>query len=454
MTTLAQHLSKKQIIFIIYSTTNDKKFLHDLGKAEYSYYFVAQEFKPLLQSLGIVVTVTEPEKEVDAIYAFCQQIDQVCVFLSFTPPHKTLLDLQCPTIPVFAWEYADIPIENWDQDPRNDWRTVFNAVGQAITHSQFAVAAVQRHMGTTYPVVSLPAPLWDKFASLRAVSPCLPKRNSFTLTLTEDYIDSQQYYQQVQNPNAVAQTLTAATKIELFIETVKPSTTPHETKKLTEIALTELQLKGIIYLAVFNPDDGRKNWREMIRVFCWTFKQTEDVTLVFKLIANTLHKRKVFLNEINKLSPFKCRVVVISEYLTAADYATLLAHSSYALNTSHGEGQCLPLMEAMSCGKPAISPNHSAMQEYLTNDNSFIVESSKEVACWPHDPRQKMRMLRYRINSESLMEQLQQSYEIACNVPETYHAMAMNAIESLKQYCSEKIVRDRLANFLSALGLD
>src|SRR5471030_77618 len=101
------------MIIIIYSDTNAGSIEKNLGLPEYSYYFVLKEFKPILERMGIVVPVTDPAREVDAIYRNAQAHGESCVFLSFSPPHKTAIGLECPTIPVFAWEFNTIPQEMW-----------------------------------------------------------------------------------------------------------------------------------------------------------------------------------------------------------------------------------------------------------------------------------------------------------------------------------------------------
>ena len=65
-------------------------------------------------------------------------------------------------------------------------------------------------------------------------------------------------------------------------------------------------------------------------------------------------------------------------YLNDDEYAKLVQGSTYVVNAAHGEGQCLPLMEYMSAGKPAIAPSHTAMEEYINEGNSFVVKSSAE----------------------------------------------------------------------------
>jgi hypothetical protein len=121
---------------------SDELLARTAGESHYSYQFVLEQFLPVLEELDIVVRVDRPEVEVDAIFELCQHLGQPCVFLSFAPPQLTPLHLRCRTIPVFAWEFPDIPIEAWDSDPRDDWRHVFREVGSAITHSRFAVDVV------------------------------------------------------------------------------------------------------------------------------------------------------------------------------------------------------------------------------------------------------------------------------------------------------------------------
>ncbi len=82
------------------------------GESHYSYHFVLSQFKRVLEELGTVVRVSQPEVEVDAIFDVCEYLGQECVFFSFAPPQLTPLGLRCRTIPVFAWEFPDIPVES------------------------------------------------------------------------------------------------------------------------------------------------------------------------------------------------------------------------------------------------------------------------------------------------------------------------------------------------------
>lgn len=154
------------MIFLIHSETETATIGTNLGASEYSYYFVLKEFRPILEEFGLVVPIHDPAHEVDRIWHNAASQGEACVFLSFAPPHKTYLPAHCPIIPIFAWEFDTLPIEVWDDEPRHDWRLVLGQAGRAITHSAFSVAVVRAAMGSEFPVVSIPAPVWDRFAPL------------------------------------------------------------------------------------------------------------------------------------------------------------------------------------------------------------------------------------------------------------------------------------------------
>ena len=49
--------------------------------------------------------------------------------------------------------------------------------------------------------------------------------------------------------------------------------------------------------------------------------------------------------------------------------------------------QCLPLMEYMAAGTPAIAPYSTALQDYITDLNSFLVSTGAAPTNWQHDER-------------------------------------------------------------------
>lgn len=420
---------QRSMLIIIHSETNKTTIRQNLGRPEYSYYFVLKEFRPLLEEIGQVVEVSDPDELVDRLYHDCRKRGEPCVFLSFSPPHRTPIHHACPTIPVFAWEFSTLPSETWHGEPRHDWRHVLRHSGRAITHSSFTVDVVRAAMGRDYPVLSVPAPVWDRFANRASQQAGRPEARDVRLHLDGLLVDSRQLdLADHADPEPSAEVLAL----------------PDRAAKQVE-----LSLDGVIYTSVFNPYDGRKNWQDMISAFCATFRDEPDATLVLKLTHHNVGEALAdMLHHLYKNQSYRCRIVLIHGYLADPDYERLVEATSYVVNTSYGEGQCLPLMEFMSSGKPAVAPRNTAMIDYIDADNAFIVDSSEEATAWPHDPRAAYRTLRYITDWESLCRAYRASFEVARQEPERYARMSAHASASLERFCSRKLAVERLRRFL------
>jgi glycosyltransferase involved in cell wall biosynthesis len=724
------------MIFILYSDINAQSIDQSLGLPEYSYYFVLKGFQEALEKLGEVILVTDPATEVDKIYQDhnCQN----CVFLSCSPPHRTLTTLDCPTISVFAWEFSNIPNEVWDNEERNDWRRVLKKHGRTIPLSSDACRAVKEAMGEDFPAVAIPVPIWDQFDRARQLAPELKTLASRSISFTGQIIDSKSFDEQSgefssgklpksiwqgddirlnfsymvsgrslqqsnmntlkgfyaaeewgawsrtarpaillpqaisgdievtlellatgsnidreidiqlgkqkfsvrlsdqlkeirkslsveqpfgevsfgnldlnihpdsQDPRTMAIGIKSLSitqpkddlsrRVDLFLsasqinnaeeelwvdhqldmhfnnssqhplllkgfypsedwgtwsESNSPSialpaklcgnyelsvdlhgygenifreitlqiganifdiklteefelhsfplvlepaikeiffanilpATPCEgdsdrrnlgiairslslksvdkghvgtvklersPQKIEDGELSRLDVNGVVYTSIFNPSDGRKNWIDIVTAFCWALRDKEDATLVLKM---TTKESNNFLGTfhllLSQLAPFKCRVVAIQGFLDDHEYENLILASTYYINASHCEGLCLPLMEYMACGTPAIAPDNTAMADYINDGNAFVVSCSKEQNVWPHDPRDVFRTLRYRINWESLMDNCKLSYQTAKEDPEKYQQMAKNAENKISSYASVEAVTNKLSAFFS-----
>ena len=418
------------MLIIIHSETNKSNIQQNLGRPEYSYYFVLKEFRPVLERLGQVIEVSNPDELVDRLYFDCLSRGEDCVFLSFSPPHRTPIHYACPTIPVFAWEFSTIPTESWQGESRHDWRVVLQACGRAITHSTFTVNAVRDVMGADYPICAIPAPVWDRFAARGEQLTKRPVVDLVTLNLRGLLIDSRRTDLRPYGPPRLRE----GTPMSF-------AGPPQD---------CQLQLEGVVYTSVFNPYDGRKNWQDMVSAFCTTFRDISDVTLVLKLthhdIADALSD---MLHHLYKNQSYQCRIVLIHGYLADADYEALVQATSYVVNSSYGEGQCLPLMEFMSCGKPAIAPLNTAMADYVSSDNAFIVDFTEELTAWPHDPRAAYRTMRYITDWDSLCLAYRASYDVAKTDEQRYAAMSAEAIRSLQRFCSQASTEQRLRDFFA-----
>lgn len=462
--------------FLLYAQIDRQTIGQHLGAADYSYFFLLRAYASVLSELGEVIELSDTE-QVDSIYRECVRKGEKCVLLSFAPPHKTPLGLACPTVPLFAWEYPEIPerIEEtcWQGDPRHDWRTVLSATGRAICLSTHTTEAVRRSMGRTYPIAPIPSPIAPSIAPPHA----LPLHQGTALRISAAVMDTYRMGLDVNamvHPEAEDGTPFNSSDIGVLPEAGPSTDRPHNHSvrheesdddpaqddgysqplpcgwEIPPTIPVRIRLRGVVYTTVLTPSAGRKNWEDLITAFCWTFRNTEDATLILKLTGKNLsHNHLQLLMMLTKLSPFKCRVIAIYGYLPDADYAALVEASTFYVNTSLCEGQCLPLVEFLNEGVPAIAPNNTAMADYITEDVAFVVKSYPGVpTMWPHGDNEINRTSYNQLDWESLVDAYQRSYAMAHHDHARYRHMSVRARHVIQGYCGNETVKTALHKFL------
>lgn len=576
------------MIILVYSGTSASSVRHDLGRADYSYYFILEKYLPTLHSLGEVRFVENPQVEVDAIYAEAMTNGDSAVFLSFTPPHNTAAALRCPTVCVMAWEFGSIPDEDWDGDNRSvNWVRAIREIGNVITISEYATRIIRRQVGSRVRVVTVPAPV-DAADEAGAVVPGESRINQVSrppLVFSAAVVDSWecdidvervtvrspeaagpkaldarwdgrevnwafvskgesagQYlvgfyaeehwgcWSRTSSPEIIlpwridgefeielamvgygenqgrsidirigdctrtVELPGAMTSVKLqyalaesantihfsgLIAVPLPGARDHRTLGLglSKMALrpvveregtqdttfkpppdptddssgsvVSLQLEGTVYTTVLNPEDGRKNWKDIVTAFCWAFRDDAGKTLILKM---SHHNKSVFMGDLlllfSKLHPFCCRIVAIHGFLSAQQLRELVRATDFYVNASSAEGQCLPLLEFMVEGVPAIAPDHTAMENYISEENAFVVRSSLEPQAWPIDPRRAYRTTTQRISWDSLRQCFADSAGVKEGDPKRYLDMAGAAARIVGERYSSSMIQRDLAKFL------
>src|SRR5690606_13171863 len=118
------------------------------------------------------------------------------------------------------------------------------------------------------------------------------------------------------------------------------------------------------------------------------------------------------------------------------------------INASNAEGLCLPLMEFLSAGKPALAPRHTAMLDYLDEDVARLVETSEELASRSHDPVGILGSRRHRLNWDSLMQGYRDCHALARTNPDAYQRMSVNGWQRMQQLSETSVVAAELKAFL------
>ena len=300
-----------------------------------------------------------------------------------------------------------------------------------MTHSGFIVAAVKRLMGMDFPIISAPAPVWDNMARLRDSGPCHPVADNVVIHLDGMVVDSRET------------DLALYDKASLLAFEGHPLPLPDSRRECR----CEVVLDGVIYTSIFNPGDGRKNWPDMILAFCIAFRDVADATLVLKLTHYDVSQLvPEMLEIIHRCGEVACRVVMLHGYLEQDSYEQLLQATSYPVNTSMGEGQCL-LMD--TCRRqPGIAQR--------TVRWPITLRKLRFRTLVPAEPRHGRMILdrrcapAHRLDFGSLVAAYAESYRIAKQEPGRYAVLSQGAISSLQGYCSRDVVRDRLRQAISA----
>ena len=472
---------------LVHSSYNARSIAGSLGKAEYSYYFVMAGFLPALRQLGTVVEIKDPEREADAIFDACQRTNEACVLLCFAPPYQVPITLRCPTIPIIAWEFTTIPCEAWGDDPRSDWRAVFAHCGRVITLSRHTARLVQDAMGPKFPVFAIPTASYDSFANPGAanppvlagrdigfrgflfdsaaaaaelaappepsVAPVIEARRGMQVRVSRTVHYLRAWYREVLRdvlPGPLVRLFSFGGR-RLYQANRLARRWAARTRRAPKQIWPEhsVTLNGVVYASVLSPQDGRKNWHDLLTGFLWTFRENPNATLILKLpLTGGLKTYPAMRALLARFAPFQCRVVLVAGFLEDAEYKNLIQAATYYVNTSHCEGLCLPLMEFLSAGKPAIAPDHTAMADYITPSNAFVLRGSLEHNVWPHDPRDLFTTMRYRLNWQSLASAFEASYLSAIANDKRYTKMSTAAQTTMRDFCSVNVVRGALADAL------
>ena len=386
--------------FYLYCRHNNLDIRDEMGMPDYSYKFVENYFCSSLSNYGEVVEVSDVS-ELPPEFS-----DNEFLFI-FAPPQEIPEAYIPNSIAVFAWEYSTIPNEPLDGNELWNWQKVLQSSRAAITHSSSTLESMEL-AEITVPKMALFVPLFEHFEYLSRE----PKNRPWSIVCDGHNWDS-----------------------------------------AARVASPNLAFSEVTYTYVFNPLDGRKRWEEAVSGFVWAHRSNRDVALILKLIHKDQKKVLEKVRQyIQHLGTFECRIVIICGFLSDENYHQLIRGSDYALNTSCGEGQCLPLIEFMSAGVPALSPCHTAMVDYVNDDNSFVIDHSWSWVPWPNDPLLRFRSMNYPIKWESLCDAYVASYETRKMDETKYQSMRGSARDSLFKIASKRIVEEKLLSFIEAIS--
>lgn len=162
---------------------------------------------------------------------------------------------------------------------------------------------------------------------------------------------------------------------------------PHWFEKSATIKPLNLKFstkKNLLFVGMWGNKGGfgedRKNVADLVRLFYEAFKDDSGVGLILKteLILDgeeDLFYCKKKLEEIkaNFKNP-KCKVYLLHDLLSEEEMEGLYAHPQVTgfVTLAHGEGFCVPALEALSHGVPVLATNFSGYLDFCKKGKGFI----------------------------------------------------------------------------------
>lgn len=139
----------------------------------------------------------------------------------------------------------------------------------------------------------------------------------------------------------------------------------------------------------------RKNFEAVIEAFVREFRQTDPVTLIFKCHYGGFTKRfrtecmqRLRTIAMNFNSDNPPRILFWGDKVTDHAMAALYRSVDCFVLASRGEGLGMQYLESTASGTPVIACDWGAQTDYLTHQNSYLVQTSVD---WIDDPNYVMK---------------------------------------------------------------
>lgn len=338
-----------------------------LGVADYSYSFAMRGFLQVLEQAEIDHMVIEhPEYLSDVRERSSAAIN---IHLCFYPPERLRLLKGAYNINCFAWEFDRLRAvtELVTYHAFADQATMLNRADEIWAPAQSAVDAIIAS-GVTAPVKMVTAPIVENLARR-------PRQGRSTWKQIDQHANKLK--------DVSWQPLAIAPRIQPAMNNASEA---RRNDLRAILRVTDQETPPPVFLTVFNVHDFRKQMRPMLEAFVQFSHHRPDAILLLKMstpfrgrhpVNNLLHGEQI--TNPGRLAPplVSDRVWITDQILTREEMNHVFDIADFYLCTSHGEGQNLPLIEAMGRGLVPISVDNTAMGGYISEEDAVVIPSTE-----------------------------------------------------------------------------
>lgn len=327
-----------------------------LGKAHYSYGFAAEAFQRMFTQMNVDVRPIEaPEQFKSAGYASTNDFAEGRhLHLIFRSTEQIRPIVGAHNIACFAWEFDALKHDGLPTESiLHDQVAMLATCDEIWTPCSYTKAILAGYGLEQVHVIPAPIGIPEPEAGPRHA-----------------------HLRSIELLESVPLVTRSSAGQEDFVQMAERHSAPLRAQPRLQRAIRD----GQVFLTVCNPYDSRKNLAALIEGFLMATQDRHDCVLVVKLVTSgqfgspagyLYHQMRVLFGNPHCLHEES--VVLFSGFLTNEEMAALYNSADYYVSASIGEGQNLPLLEAMAHGCVPVSVANTAMADYISDNNAVVI---------------------------------------------------------------------------------
>lgn len=408
-----------------------------IGRADYSYAFAMKGFAAALDDLGIDYHILN---EVAGI-ADIRKISSAkkIIHIGFYPPEKLNLLKGAYNIVCFAWEFERLRFESENNsfNAFSDQATMLNLADEVWVPSRHGVESVRPSLSNI--VTYMPSPAIVDANVRNRKKP----RNKRAIIKAATSLRGISWL-----PLNILPRLQGALGYELA----------RKSASIQKVLFGNLDegREPTIYVSIFNAHDYRKNADNLIRGFAAFARENPDAYLFLKVADDQKPddgpNGSVLRGQMSSPSSLVASVSSPNIWLTSDAFTreqlnAFFDVAQFYVCSAIAEGQNLPLIEAMARKAVPVSVAHTAMADYIYEDNAIVINHGKCIA--PIDFSRRYQMFGVTLDvasAEDVFEALCRSKSLSTD---DYERMGKRAFDVVQDVFGNAGIAERLNELLA-----